>query len=78
MCNLPCFVCATQAVPGCDAAGVVVEVGDGVSKFKNGDEVYTNVQDFTAGRPKQLGTLAQYTLVEEDLVAAKPTNISFE
>eukprot|EP00253_Pinus_taeda_P005881 PITA_05881 len=66
------------AVPGCDAAGVVVEVGDGVSKFKNGDEVYTDVQDFTAGRPKQLGTLAQYTLVEEHLVAAKPTNLSFE
>jgi len=66
------------AVPGCDVAGVVVEVGDGISKFKNGDEVYTDVQDFTAGRPKQLGTLAQYTVVEEHLVAAKPTNLSFE
>merc|ERR1712226_383104 len=66
------------AVLGCDAAGVVVEVGDGVSKFKNGDEVYSDIQNFTAGRPKQWGTLAQYTVVEEDLVALKPKNLSFE
>jgi len=66
------------AVPGCDAAGVVVEVGDGVSKFKNGDEVYSDIQNFVAGRPKQWGTLAQYTVVEEYLVAPKPTNLSFE
>nr|ABR16979.1 unknown [Picea sitchensis] len=70
--------CDFPAVPGCDAAGVVVEVGDGVSKFKIGDEVYSDIQNFTAGRPKQLGTLAQYTLVEEHLVAPKPTNLSFE
>jgi len=65
-------------VPGCDAAGVVVEVGDGVSKFKNGDEVYTDIHNFTAGKPKQWGTVAQYTVVEEDLVAPKPKNLSFE
>ena len=65
-------------VPGCDAAGVVVEVGDGVTKFKNGDEVYSDIQDFGAGRPKQWGTLAQYTVVEEYLVAPKPKNLSFE
>ena len=74
-----CMVgCVMQAVPGCDAAGVVVEVGDGVSKFKIGDEVYSDIQSFTAGRPKQLGTLAQYTVVEEHLVAPKPTTLSFE
>eukprot|EP00253_Pinus_taeda_P015503 PITA_15503 len=66
-------------VPGCDAAGVVVEVGNGVSKFKNGDEVYSDVQNArAAGRPKQRGTLAQYTLVDEYLVAPKPKNLSFE
>eukprot|EP00253_Pinus_taeda_P020108 PITA_20108 len=37
-------------VPGRDQAGVVVEVGDGVSKFKNGDEVYSDVRNFEAGR----------------------------
>nr|ABK21600.1 unknown [Picea sitchensis] len=57
--------CDFPAVPGCDAAGVVVEVGDGVSKLKIGDEVYSDIQHFTAGRPKQLRTLAQYTVVEE-------------
>jgi len=66
------------AVPGCDMSGVVVEVGDGVSKFKNGDEIYSNIQNFTAGRPEQCGTLAQYTVVEEYLVAPKPINLSFE
>jgi 2-methylene-furan-3-one reductase len=72
------WVCAIQAVPGCDAAGVVVEVGDGVSKFNNGDEIYCHIPNFTAGRPKQWGTLAQYTVVEEYLVAPKPANLSFE
>jgi NADPH:quinone reductase-like Zn-dependent oxidoreductase len=39
------WVCAIQDVPGRDAAGVAVEVGDGVSKFKNGDEdeVYSDI-----------------------------------
>merc|ERR1711915_807945 len=65
-------------VPGRDQAGVVVEVGDGVSKFKNGDEVYSDVRNFEAGRRKQFGTLAQYTVVDEYLVAPKPKNLSFE
>lgn len=65
-------------VPGCDMSGVVVEIGDGVSKFKAGDEIYSNIQNFAAGRPKQCGTLAQYTVVEEFLVAPKPSNLSFE
>jgi len=65
-------------VPGRDQAGVVVEVGDGVSKFKNGDEVYSDVGNFEAGRRKQCGTLAQYTVMDEYLVAPKPKNLSFE
>lgn len=70
-------------MPGRDAAGVVVEVGDGNSKFKIGDEVYSNIHDFNtqklrATRPSKWGTFAQYALVEEYLVAQKPTNLSFE
>jgi len=29
--------------------GVVVEVGDGVWQFNNGDEIYGHIQNFTAG-----------------------------
>ncbi|KAH9328450.1 hypothetical protein KI387_000558 [Taxus chinensis] len=66
------------AVPGCDVAGVVADVGEGVSKFNKGDEVYGDIQDFTAGNLQQYGTLAQYTVAEEHLVALKPSNLSFE
>ncbi|KAJ9171291.1 hypothetical protein P3X46_014679 [Hevea brasiliensis] len=66
-------------VPGCDVAGVVVAKGSGVTKFCIGDEVYGNIQDFNAeGQPKQLGTLAEFIVVEESLVAKKPKNLSFE
>ncbi|XP_057501607.1 2-methylene-furan-3-one reductase-like [Actinidia eriantha] len=66
-------------VPGCDMAGVVVAKGCGVSKFEVGDEVYGNIQDFNSqGTLKRLGTLAEFVVVEEDLVAAKPENMSFE
>lgn len=66
------------AVPGCDMSGVVVEIGDGVSKFKAGDEIYSSIQSFAGGKLQQCGTLAQYTVVEEYLVASKPSNLSFE
>lgn len=65
-------------VPGCDLAGVVAEVGEGVTKFKKGDEVYADIQDFTVGNPKQVGTLAEFTVAEEHLLALKPSNLSFE
>ncbi|XP_057866467.2 2-methylene-furan-3-one reductase [Cryptomeria japonica] len=66
------------AVPGCDVAGIVADVGEGVSKFKKGDEVYGDIQDFTVGNPKQVGTLAEFTVAEEHLLALKPSNLSFE
>ncbi|KAA8520541.1 hypothetical protein F0562_014797 [Nyssa sinensis] len=66
-------------VPGCDMAGVVVSKGNGVRKFDIGDEVYGNIQNFNAeGNLKQPGTLAEFIVVEENLVALKPKNISFE
>ena len=66
-------------VPGCDMAGVVIGKGFDVTKFDIGDEVYGNIQDFnTGGKLKQLGTLAQFIVVEESLVARKPKCLSFE
>lgn len=68
-----------QAVPGCDMAGIVVAKGTSVTKFNTGNEVYGNIQDFSAeGKLKQLGTLAEFIVVEESLIAKKPKNISFE
>ncbi|PSD77236.1 NADPH:quinone reductase, partial [Acinetobacter baumannii] len=64
-------------VPCGDMSGVVVEVGEGVTKFKKGDEVYGHIQELMT-KPKQCGTLAEYTAAEEHLVVAKPKNLSFE
>lgn len=55
---------------GWDAAGVITEIGENVTQFKVGDEVFA--------RPAMAnGTYAEYVAVEENLVALKPKNISF-
>ncbi|KAI6700677.1 hypothetical protein NL676_015001 [Syzygium grande] len=64
-------------VPGYDVAGVVVKIGDQVKKFKVGDEVYGDINEKALDHPKQHGTLAEYTAVEERLLALKPKNLSF-
>jgi NADPH:quinone reductase-like Zn-dependent oxidoreductase len=55
-------------VPGLDLAGVVVEVGSAVTRFKPGDEV------FGIGR----GSFAQLAAAREDKLARKPSNLTFE
>lgn len=55
-------------VPGIDVAGTVVAVGQGVTRFSVGDEV------FGFGR----GTFAEYAVAREDKLARKPVNASFE
>lgn len=55
---------------GWDAAGVITVIGENVTQFKVGDEVFA--------RPAMAnGTYAEYVAVEENLVALKPKNISF-
>lgn len=55
---------------GWDAAGVIAKVGQDVTQFKVGDEVFA--------RPAtENGTYAEYVAVGEDLVALKPKNLSF-
>src|SRR6202521_4529356 len=56
--------------PGSDGAGVIAAVGDGVTKVKPGDRVYT-AQTLT-------GAYAEYTLALEEQVHRLPENISFE
>lgn len=59
-------------VLGWDAAGIVVAVGEQVSQFKVGDEV------FYAGDITRAGTNAEYHLVDERIVGHKPKSLSFE
>lgn len=56
-----------------DVAGVVEEVGDGVSGFSAGDEVYACAGGF-AGLPG--GALSEYMLADASLVAHKPESLT--
>ncbi len=56
--------------PGKDGAGVVQSVGDGVTRFKPGDRVYT------AGSVS--GTYAEYSICDESHLGSLPENVSFE
>jgi NADPH2:quinone reductase len=58
---------------GCDGAGLVEAVGDEVSKFKVGDEVYF-CNGGIGGHP---GNYAEYAVVNEHFAAAKPKSLSF-
>lgn len=57
---------------GFDVSGVVVEVGDQVSKFKIGDEVFSRPNGM------QAGTIAEYAVIKEEELAIKPSNISHQ
>ena len=58
-------------VLGYDAAGVVEAVGEHVTLFQPGDEVYY------AGDVTRSGSNAQFQLVDERLVGRKPTTLDF-
>ncbi|GEP34162.1 NADPH:quinone reductase [Nocardioides szechwanensis] len=55
-------------VPGRDAAGTVVALGEGVTRFAPGDEVYGVAP----------GSFAEYAVAREDKLAHKPANLTFE
>lgn len=61
----------TLRILGWDAAGTVKEVGEGVTMFNVGDDVYY------AGCITKSGSNAEYQLVDERIAALKPTSISF-
>ncbi|KAF1888659.1 hypothetical protein Lal_00036698 [Lupinus albus] len=63
--------------PGYDVAGVVVKVGSEVKKFKVGDEVYGDINREALIHPKVIGSLAEYTTAEENLLSHKPQNLTF-
>src|ERR1700733_1505126 len=57
---------------GIDLAGVVAAVGDGVTRFAVGDEVY----GMTGGVGDRPGSLAEYAAFDQDLLARKPGRLS--
>lgn len=60
------------AVLGLNMAGVVEEVGEGVSAFRCGDEVY----GMTGGVGGLQGSLAEFVAADADLLAHKPKALS--
>jgi NADPH:quinone reductase-like Zn-dependent oxidoreductase len=66
---------ARQPLPnilGINLAGVVDALGDGVTGFRSGDEVY----GMTGGVGGLQGSLAEYAAVDADLLAPKPANLT--
>lgn len=57
-----------------DVAGVIEEVGEGVTGFSAGDEVYGCAGGFAG---MEGGALAEYLLADADLLAHKPSSLSF-
>ena len=62
------FLAPKNPVPGIDLAGVVREVGPGVTRLRPGDEVFGIGQ----------GTFAEYARAREEKLALKPACLSFE
>jgi len=58
-------------IPGNDIAGVVVDIGSGITRFKVGDKVYGNL-GLTGG------SYAEYARGNESLFAIKPNNLTME
>jgi NADPH:quinone reductase-like Zn-dependent oxidoreductase len=59
------------ATLGSDLAGVVVEVGSRVTRFKAGDAVFASIFDLGTG------ALAEFAIVPESAAALKPANLEF-
>lgn len=61
----------TPKIIGWDAAGIVGAIGDKVSLYKKGDEVYY------AGDINKSGCNAEYQLIDERIVGNKPAGLSY-
>ena len=59
------------ATLGSDLAGVVVEMGSRVTRFKRGDAVFASIFDLGTG------SLAEFAVVPENAAALKPANLDF-
>lgn len=59
---------------GLDFAGVVDAVGDDVTTFRAGDEVFGQITDFSTGRTR---ALAEYLCVDAAVAVKKPRGVGF-
>jgi NADPH:quinone reductase len=64
---------ALPAVLGCDGAGVVVETGSKVSKFKAGDKVWF----CHGGLGREQGNYAEFTVLDQRWASLSPKTFSF-
>ncbi|EGU56262.1 zinc-binding alcohol dehydrogenase [Vibrio nigripulchritudo ATCC 27043] len=64
----------TPAILGMDFAGTVEAVGEGVSQFNVGDEIY----GCAGGLGDLQGSLAEFMLADANLIAHKPKNLSMK
>ncbi|CAG8255573.1 unnamed protein product [Penicillium olsonii] len=64
---------------GEDVAGEVVEIGEGITRFKVGDRVISHAVGFYVfgNRPEE-GTFQLYTIVRENMTAPIPDSLSYE
>lgn len=62
------------AILGCDGAGIVEAVGNAVSRFKAGDQVFF----CNGGLGDEPGNYAEYTSLHEDYCAAKPASLGLQ
>ncbi|RMO82929.1 Oxidoreductase zinc-binding protein [Pseudomonas syringae pv. philadelphi] len=67
----PVLTFQLPATMGSDLAGVVVQVGSAVTRFKPGDAIYASV--FDLGR----GSIAEFVAVPQSAAALKPANLDF-
>lgn len=59
------------AILGSDLAGIVTEVGSGVTRFKAGDAIFASLFDLGTG------SIAEFAVVPEHAAAPKPANLDF-
>jgi NADPH:quinone reductase-like Zn-dependent oxidoreductase len=68
------LVTGWPAILGCDASGVVLECGDGVSKFKRGDYVF----GCTRVGQNEYSTFQETFLMDEDIAFKRSSNVTTE
>lgn len=63
-------------IPGLDMAGVVSNVGKGVTQYRKGDKVFGFCNP-PGERDRERGSYAEYVVVPEEWLAKKPIQLSF-